>query len=90
MSGHTFKESREAGKLFHVAIPSWKSGGLDTHADSPAQAALLVGCAPKEYGFGDVPIWTQVSRHLPGSSIGALYLEPCGVFPTLTPDHYDI
>lgn len=89
--GHTMRESISAGKYYHVHVPHWASGGWDTHAETPALAALQVGCACKELGFRTpVPDVTEVFRHLPNSRIGCTVIESCGDFPTLTHEHYDI
>lgn len=88
--GFTIKESLDAGKYFRVEIPGWVSG-WDTHAESPALAALQVGCAHLMWGFNPLPLSVQVFKHHPKSKIGAAYLEEdCGFHPSLTADHYDI
>lgn len=87
---YSFKASREAGNLYQVKLANWPSGTLDLSADSPAHAALKVGCMGKENPDLEIPAQATVFKHLPGSQIGLALLEECGVFPTLTPDHYDI
>jgi len=66
--------------------------GFDIGADSPELAAVQVGVLAKRHGFKDssVPLFVTVSRHWRNSSIGCAVVESLGVFPTLTPDHYDI
>jgi hypothetical protein len=89
--GLTMREAIDAGKYYHVAVPGWACGGHDVVADTPAEAALLVGCWHAYHlGGRGVGIRTEVLRHLPGSRIGAVVLESCGVFETLTADHYAI
>ena len=89
--GHTIKESLDAGKYFHVRVPGWASGGWDTHAHTPALAALQIGCAFKQFGFTGLPDTTEVLHHHPSSRIGAAYFdENCGQFHTMTANHYDI
>jgi hypothetical protein len=85
------REAINAGVFYHVRVPSWASGGQDVAADNPAEAALLVGCQHAALAFArGVPIRTEVLRHLPQSRIGAAVLEVCGVFETLTADHFSI
>jgi hypothetical protein len=91
--GHTIRESLDAGKYYHVRVPGWASGGWDTHADSPAEAALQIGCAFKMRSFNDSNLGptTEVLKHHRLSRIGCAYFEEnCGTFPTLTHEHYDI
>lgn len=85
------RDAINAGVYYHVAIPHWASGGHDVAADSPAEAALLVGCQHAAYGFTrGVAIVAKVFRHLSNSQIGATVLEECGPHETLTADHYAI
>lgn len=88
--GHTMRESLDAGKYYHVRIPGWASGGWDAHANSPAEAALMIGAAFKQWGWTDCPPITEVLKHFPTSQIGCAYMESCGEFPTATFDQYDI
>lgn len=89
--GYTMREAINAGVYYHVRVPHWASGGQDVAADSPAEAALLVGCQHAAFAFTrPVPDTTEVLRHLPPSRIGCTVLESCGLFATLTSDHYAI
>lgn len=85
------RDAINAGVYYHVRIFSWASGGQDVAADSPAEAALIVGCQHAQHGFlRGVELHAEVLKHLPQSSIGCAVVESCGVFETLTADHYAI
>lgn len=85
------REAINAGAFYHVSVPHWASGGQDVAAESPAAAALLVGCQHVALFDGrGVAMRAEVFRHLSNSRIGAAVLESCGVFETLTATHFVI
>lgn len=90
-NGYTMRDAIEAGVYYRVSIPSCASGGWDVAADSPAEAALAVGCECERHAYRRPPaMQTEVFRHLPQSRIGSAFLESCGMHQTLTSDHYVI
>jgi hypothetical protein len=92
--GYTMREAIEAGCYYSVKVPDWACGSHDIAANSPQEAALLVGSyheAAAPLGLSRfVATTAKVLRHLPSSRIGATYLEDCGVFPTMTASHFCI
>jgi hypothetical protein len=90
-NGYTMRDAINAGVYYHVRISHWASGGEDVAADSPAEAALRVGCSHAAMGFiRGVALVAEVFRHLPQSRIGCAVMEECGSHETLTADHYAI
>ena len=89
-NGLTMREAINRGVYYHVAIPSWASGGMDVIANSAKEAALHVGCMLEKFGGANRPDTTKVHKHLAGSSIGCAMLDEAESCQTLTASHYCI